>query len=104
MCAAGGGHTEIVALLLDRGAEVNKTNRVSFAEYISSIMDGPILFHKDFLIPFPSYRVLHFHQIHVTPLMKAALNGHVDIIQLLINHGCDEELVNMVRRRILCFV
>ena len=32
--AAQGGHTETVALLLDRGAEVNATSIVSFAEYV----------------------------------------------------------------------
>ena len=39
MLAAQGGHTETVALLLDRGAEVSKADKVvSFAEYVSTII------------------------------------------------------------------
>ena len=35
--------------------------------------------------------------------MKAARYGHVDVIQLLINHGCDDEFVNMVCRKYYIF-
>ena len=37
MHSAGKGHTEIVVLLLDRGAEVDSTDRVSFFWINSSI-------------------------------------------------------------------
>jgi len=36
--------------------------------------------------------------------MKAAKNGHVDAIQLLINYGCDEEIVDKVCIIILYFI
>jgi len=36
-------------------------------------------------------------------LMKAVKYGHVDVIQLLINYGCDEEIVDRVCRRILLY-
>ena len=36
MHAAQGGHTEIVALLLDRGAEVDKSDLVSIKEIMSA--------------------------------------------------------------------
>ena len=37
MFAARGGHTETVVLLLDRGAEVDKTNRVSVVACIACV-------------------------------------------------------------------
>ena len=43
-------------------------------------------------------------QMQETALMKAAKNGRVDVIQLLINHGCDEEIVDNVCGIILCFI
>ena len=51
-----------------------------------------------------SEELLLLSQMQETALMKAAKNGHVDAIQLLINYGCDEEIVDKVCIIILYFI
>ena len=90
MCAASSGHTEIVKLLLERGADVNITNHYSCTVLVSASNEGNAEIVKLLLAHGADVNIRN--RSNRTALMCAASSGHTEIVKLLLEHGAD---VNM---------
>ncbi len=73
------GHTDIVSLLLDRGADVNAEDQVRESSHLHGISQ------------------LIFCQSEDTPLHIASRNGHINIVSLLLDRGANVNVKNKVR-------
>ena len=94
MLAAFYGQEEVVRLLIERGAEVNTVNPAGRT---------PLMFAATFDDP-GTVKVLLSHGAWVnvrdsdeqfTALMFAASEGHLDVVQLLLEHDADKTLVDV---------
>ncbi len=89
MLAARGGETEVVRLLLAAGADVNRLRRFHFPydpkpeEEAEGAKEESETFCE------------------VTPLAVAAAHNHPDVVELLLKHGADPDLVDSLGRTTL---
>ena len=81
MLAAEGGHREICALLADRGADLNRTDNVSYSNSYSAAC-------FDRMVPFMS-ACFCFDQGGKTALMYASAGGNQEICAVLVERGAD---------------
>ncbi len=92
LIAAASGHTDVVRLLLEKGADIHATNNFGHTSLMWAAMDG----HTD------TVRLLldwgadmnHRDKWRDTALIKAAWKGHVDIVKLLLRRGANPQLKN----------
>ncbi|GJQ66144.1 putative ankyrin repeat protein [Trypoxylus dichotomus] len=86
-CAAGGGHLNIVKLLVKAGADVNHPTRTNSTPLRAACFDGRLDIVK--------YLTDHYADIHIankynnTCLMIAAYKGHLDVVSFLLENGAD---------------
>ena len=84
MCeACSNGHVEIAKLLLDAGADVNKTDKV--CSKVLTLESSCLLSH---------------FQDERGPLWAACSNGHVEMVKLLIVAGADANKTDCVCRSV----
>ncbi|XP_071053900.1 protein fem-1 homolog B isoform X2 [Onthophagus taurus] len=86
-CAAGGGHLNVVKLLVKAGADVNHPTRTNSTPLRAACFDGWLDIVK--------YLTDHYANINIankynnTCLMIAAYKGHLDIVSFLLENGAD---------------
>jgi ankyrin repeat protein len=85
LIAAGSGNVEIVRMLLDGGAQVNflRKGKIGGKRFSCAINDW-----TDFDIEFGR-----------TPLIVASMNGHGEVVSLLLEHGADVNAPENVEKR-----
>ena len=97
--AASSGHTDVVRLLLERGADVNFATSVSaaipyFRRWPAETIRYPTMY------PVMNARVEHVscfvRQDGSTALTRTAAFGHTDVARLLLNDGADVNHVDKV--------
>jgi ankyrin repeat protein len=107
--AAHFGHLKIVRLLLDRGAEINRTDQVRFAHSSSGrcplyySQGTMIIFHNDVFCCFRcrhlSYACSHdfassnLDKAGYSAILEAAIKGHTEVVSLLIDGGANIESI-----------
>jgi ankyrin repeat protein len=89
MLAALEGHTDVVKLLLDKGAPVNETNEYKVPPLFMAAGAGHIDIVKLLLDKGAKVNARTNHDN--TPLEHAAQNGHADVAKLLIDSGAEIE-------------
>jgi ankyrin repeat protein len=89
LSAAESGHSDIVKLLLDRGAIRDKRTEDEFTALYASCQKGHINTVR-LLLDRGGRAELNVGNKHAwMPVHVAAFNGHTEIVQLLIESGCD---------------
>ena len=91
--ASWNGHKDVVQLLLDKGADPNRADRVSGVTPLNEASDNG---HKDViqLLLDRGGDPNRADGIGWTPLYRATKNGHNDVVQLLLDRGTDPNMVN----------
>lgn len=81
------GHTEILALLVEHGADVNAKNNDGWTALMLASQNG----HVDVVNCLLSHGadVNAKNERGATALMAASQNGHVEVVTCLLNHGAD---------------
>ncbi|XP_046550760.1 ankyrin repeat domain-containing protein 17-like [Haliotis rubra] len=100
MWAAGGGHTEVVELLVGKGAKLSLVDSFGFNILHSACHGGELEAVKYVL----SQTMLDINgrvQCRRTAVMLAAESGHKDVVELLVDTGADVSLVDETGDNIL---
>ena len=90
MIAALAGHSDFVALLLDRGADINIRNKGGLTALHAAAYGGHVdvvelLIERDAAVNESN----NFY--HMSPLHAAAEEGHKEVVELLVAKGADIE-------------
>lgn len=90
MIASRNGSTDVVKLLLEKGASINKTDRDGMTALMHAVEAGQLNVVKTLLengADFNKQTVC----CRFTALMLASVNGHNDIVKILLKHGASAE-------------
>ena len=93
MMASTNGRTEVVKLLLDKGAEVNLKNNYGITALFMASANGHTEIVKLLLDKGAEVNVKNTDD-GVTALFMASANGHTGIVKLLLDKGADVNVKN----------
>ena len=91
--AAYEGHLEIVKLLLDKGAEIDTRDNMSFTPLLVAAISGHQEVQKELIIRGADVNLAE-RSFGWTTLHRAAANGHLELIQLLLDKGAQINIKN----------
>jgi ankyrin repeat protein len=86
--AANGGYTDIVLLLINAGADVNKANHIGYAPLYVASSSGHTKVVQ-LLLGVNGIDVKQENNWGLTPLRVASSSGHTEVVQLLLQAGAD---------------
>ena len=96
--ASENGHVEVVNILLQNRAHVDLQDEVSLT--FSPTIDRALKLYvsQEHALLDLMFIFLYLHgQDKWTPLMIASQNGHVDVVNVLLQHGASVDLQNKVK-------
>lgn len=92
-CAVARNHEEMVRTLLAQGAEVNKMGTYHLIPFILAASLGHAAIVKIFLEHKADIEQQAFY-LRETALMQAADNGHIEVVEMLLQEGADAAVTN----------
>ncbi|WP_066017268.1 ankyrin repeat domain-containing protein [Endozoicomonas atrinae] len=99
--AASRGHTEIVDLLLEHGADVNAFDHTNYTALEMAVSGPGYLGVVRSLLNAGARADQIFDHTHFTPLRSATFIGDIDIIRTLLIHGADATMRSYGKRSAL---
>ncbi len=94
MLAAYNGHTEIARVLLDHGARVDDRDGGGRTALMYAA-SGPYEETVRLLLEWKADPLAVDQEERFTALMFAAAEGHADVVQTLLRHGSDKDIVDV---------
>ena len=98
--ASQNGHVEVLNILLHNGAQVDVQDEVSLTFHTHST--DRVVKLRAMYVQCTYHKKLHF-QDKWTPLMIASDYGHVDVVNVLLQHGASVHLQNEVKLFLLTY-
>ena len=92
LAACEGGHNEIAKLLVDKRADVNMVDRVSWLDYQLNMY---VSSNSTWFVTVMIYCFVHSYTER-SPLLAACEGGHTEIALMLIDKGADVSMADKV--------